>query len=303
MKLQHACKFTGSMGRRLLPTALLAILCASQAAYAAEALAFSARPVSLAALSDTGNTDAAWISDVPDVFVAFTIPDSGAGEAVLSGPGLGLMSDSGSQQSSSSTGYQLSLSGQFVKPSYWRGDVYCAESCVSDGNGGWVYTYVTDYNPTQGFLYKVIREDGDWYVCENFGNDIWLKKEHCSPVTSFDIGVEVSDTRKKILETALNLLGKPYEYGASGPDRFDCSGFVNYCYQAAGLSAPRTSSEIGALANISQSELLPGDIVWRSGHVGIYVGNNQVIHSQNTGTGVMLNESPAAYSAFIRIAD
>ena len=88
------------------------------------------------------------------------------------------------------------------------------------------------------------------------------------------------------LET-LEKLGKPYAYGSSGPDSFDCSGFVNYCYSTVGISVPRTSSEIGAMANISADQLQPGDILWSPGHVSIYLGDGTIIHSEKTGTGVI----------------
>ena len=232
---------------------------------------------------------------------------------IFAGPGDGLPAADGSNASgtaggpssgSAYTGEGIALDGVYVRPSYWRGDVYCAESCVQDpATGEWVYNYTDSYNPTQGYLYKVKYEDGDWYVCENFGNDLWLKKAHCTQVTSLPVNAG-SEARTKILQTAFTQLGKPYAYGASGPDSFDCSGFVNYCYQAAGISVPRTSSDFGAMANISYDQLKPGDILWRSGHVGIYVGvvdgTPRYIHAQKTGTGVVSETLDSGeYAAYV----
>jgi len=80
-------------------------------------------------------------------------------------------------------------------------------------------------------------------------------------------------------------LGSPYVWGATGPDAFDCSGLAQAAYRSAGVSLPRTTySQIDAGRRVSRSELAPGDLVFfYSGisHVGIYVGNGQMIHAPN----------------------
>ncbi|MFC1438233.1 C40 family peptidase [Streptacidiphilus sp. N1-10] len=85
-------------------------------------------------------------------------------------------------------------------------------------------------------------------------------------------------------------LGKPYVWGAAGPDAFDCSGLIEAAWAAAGVSLPRTTYEqINAGQRISVSQLQPGDLVfYYSGisHVGIYVGNHQIIHAPHPGASV-----------------
>ncbi|MFM9447136.1 NlpC/P60 family protein [Streptomyces acidiscabies] len=80
-------------------------------------------------------------------------------------------------------------------------------------------------------------------------------------------------------------LGSPYVWGATGPDAFDCSGLIQAAYRSAGLSLPRTTyAQIGAGRRVSRSQLLPGDLVFfYSGisHVGLYIGNGQMIHAPN----------------------
>ncbi|ALV34034.1 C40 family peptidase [Streptomyces sp. CdTB01] len=87
------------------------------------------------------------------------------------------------------------------------------------------------------------------------------------------------------VQYAYSKLGSPYVWGATGPDAFDCSGLVQSAYRSAGVSLPRTTyAQIDAGRRVSRSELLPGDLVFfYSGisHVGIYIGNGQMIHAPN----------------------
>ncbi|QUC56164.1 C40 family peptidase [Streptomyces sp. A2-16] len=84
---------------------------------------------------------------------------------------------------------------------------------------------------------------------------------------------------------AYSKLGSPYVWGATGPDAFDCSGLIQAAYRSAGISLPRTTyAQIDAGRRVSRSELLPGDLVFfYSGisHVGLYIGNGQMIHAPN----------------------
>lgn len=89
-----------------------------------------------------------------------------------------------------------------------------------------------------------------------------------------------------ILSEAYKHLGKPYVWGAKGPDSFDCSGFTSYVYRmAAGIEIGGTTySQINSGIEVSYSDLQPGDLVFpHSGHVGIYVGGGQMIHAPHTG--------------------
>ncbi|MEV7029298.1 NlpC/P60 family protein [Streptomyces sp. NPDC093272] len=84
---------------------------------------------------------------------------------------------------------------------------------------------------------------------------------------------------------AYSKLGSPYVWGATGPNAFDCSGLAQAAYRSAGVSLPRTTyAQINAGRRVSRSELQPGDLVFfYSGisHVGIYIGNGQMIHAPN----------------------
>jgi cell wall-associated NlpC family hydrolase len=85
---------------------------------------------------------------------------------------------------------------------------------------------------------------------------------------------------------AYGALGKPYQWAADGPGSYDCSGLTMAAWRAAGVSLPHNADmQWNAMAHISRSSLRPGDLVfYRSlGHVGIYVGNNQIIHAPHAG--------------------
>jgi len=158
------------------------------------------------------------------------------------------------------------------------------------------------YNP----FYLLLREQTDrsgtaWYVCRvsanKIGNyyvpdgskvsELWLKKSDCDLKT--DLILETgSAKRAEIVKTAISLLGSRYQYAGSGPDSFDCSGFVNYVMNAAGISVPRSSYQIVQMENqVGINELKPGDITARSGHVGIYVGQGMFVHACDDSTGVV----------------
>ncbi|GGZ52659.1 hypothetical protein GCM10010371_10160 [Streptomyces subrutilus] len=89
---------------------------------------------------------------------------------------------------------------------------------------------------------------------------------------------------------ARGALGKPYVWGATGPGSFDCSGLTQAAWRAAGVSLPRTTyTQINAGRRVSRDQLAPGDLVFfYSGvtHVGLYIGNGQMIHAPRPGSTV-----------------
>lgn len=96
---------------------------------------------------------------------------------------------------------------------------------------------------------------------------------------------------------AHDQLGKPYVWGATGPDAFDCSGLVQAAWAAAGVSIPRdTYSQWAALPHIPQSGIQPGDLLFydAEGHVAIYAGGGMIIDAPQPGENVEevpMNES------------
>jgi len=85
----------------------------------------------------------------------------------------------------------------------------------------------------------------------------------------------------RVLDEAPKHQGKPYRYGATGPDAFDCSGFTQYVYGQVGVSLPRTSADQYAVSEkIAQQDRRPGDLIamknssGRVTHVGVYGGHD-----------------------------
>ncbi|WP_165164156.1 C40 family peptidase [Corynebacterium qintianiae] len=102
-----------------------------------------------------------------------------------------------------------------------------------------------------------------------------------------------------ITGAALAQLGKPYGWGAAGPDSFDCSGLMVWAYAQNGKSIPRTSqAQLAGGTPVPVSDLRPGDIIgYYPGvtHVGMYIGNGQVVHASDYGIPVQvvpLNSMP-----------
>jgi peptidoglycan DL-endopeptidase CwlO len=103
-----------------------------------------------------------------------------------------------------------------------------------------------------------------------------------------------------VVGVAMQYLGTPYVYGGESPSGFDCSGFVMYVFSRVGVSLPRVvSAQYAAGVPVARSEMEPGDLVFFNslGHVGIYIGGNQFIHSPHTGDVVKISSITGYYSS------
>jgi peptidoglycan DL-endopeptidase CwlO len=92
------------------------------------------------------------------------------------------------------------------------------------------------------------------------------------------------------VSVALDQVGDPYQWGGAGPDSFDCSGLTMFAWAAAGVSLPHNSSmQYAATVHVAQSDWRPGDLLFYGSpihHVGMYVGNGQMVEAPYTGAQV-----------------
>lgn len=112
----------------------------------------------------------------------------------------------------------------------------------------------------------------------------------------------VSGKAQQIIANAKKYLGVPYVWGGTTPKGFDCSGFTQYIFRQSGITLPRTTTEQYQIGTyVSKSNLKPGDLVflqntYRQGisHVGIYIGDGQMIHASSS-KGIVISQLSSSY--------
>ena len=121
----------------------------------------------------------------------------------------------------------------------------------------------------------------------NSSNSSNSNKGNSSSNSSSSSGSYVSGST---VSRAYSALGKPYVWGAAGPNSFDCSGLVSFCLTGR-YSHTYSSSDFVGLTKVSNPQ--PGDICVRVGHVGVYIGGGQMIHAPHTGDVVKISAVPS----------
>ncbi|TMQ93088.1 hypothetical protein ETD83_26080 [Actinomadura soli] len=107
-----------------------------------------------------------------------------------------------------------------------------------------------------------------------------------------------SGPARAALSFAYAQLGKPYQYGATGPGSYDCSGLTMKAWAAAGVNVTRTTnSQYAATKRVAKSDLQPGDLVFFNGlgHMGMFVGGGKMIHAPSTGKNVQIVSITSGY--------
>ncbi|MBE6086695.1 MAG: glycoside hydrolase [Clostridium beijerinckii] len=125
-------------------------------------------------------------------------------------------------------------------------------------------------------------------------------KSKSSQKSSSSVAAPSGGSAQAVLNEAYKHLGASYVWGATGPSTFDCSGFTEYVYEhATGIDISRTTyTQIDVGRPVSEDQLQPGDLVFpHAGHVGIYVGNGQMIHAPQTGDVVKVGPVYNFYAA------
>ena len=165
-----------------------------------------------------------------------------------------------------------------------------------------------------GATVTILSSENGWYKATYNGKTGYISADYVtvtsgqasdSAVSKPSNSVSYNGTsakRKAVIEYAAQFLGTPYVYGGSTPSGFDCSGFTSYVFKNTVGSIPRVAqSQFDATTRVSREELLPGDLVFFGSsassisHVGIYVGDDQFIHSPHTGDVVKYDSLNSSY--------
>lgn len=116
------------------------------------------------------------------------------------------------------------------------------------------------------------------------------EEEQPPPSTAQPTDDSYAAKAEKVIEFAKGELGKPYVWGATGPNSYDCSGFTQAAWRAAGVELPRvTYDQVNVGTKVAKSDMKPGDLIFfydDISHVGIYVGGGQMIHASKPGDDV-----------------
>ena len=149
-----------------------------------------------------------------------------------------------------------------------------------------------------------ISESSGWSKISYNGKVGYVSSQYLSDKS--ESGSNASQKADKVIELAKTLLGKPYVWGAEGPSSFDCSGFTQYVFKkAAGVSIPRVSREQSKFGQyVNRNNLQKGDIIafdtegannGNVSHVGIYMGNNDIIHASSGAGKVVISKLNSTY--------
>lgn len=139
--------------------------------------------------------------------------------------------------------------------------------------------------PEESFTYAESREEEEARLAEEAAKEAEQK----------------AGTGQAVVDYACQFIGNPYVWGGTSlTDGADCSGFVQSVYKHFGITLPRTSGEMRSSGRgVSYSEAIPGDIVCYDGHVGIYMGDGQIVNAINSRKGIGI--LPATYTNIITV--
>ena len=151
----------------------------------------------------------------------------------------------------------------------------------------------------QGNKLKVTGQSGDWYKIQlSDGRIGWVSKAYLN----IDLRQEQIN---KVIDTAKAVIGSPYVWGGKSiqDGGFDCSGLTQYAFNEVGFTLNRVSTDQAKQGSVvTIKDMQPGDLVFfsfeRNGvisHVGIYIGNNQMVHSPKTGDVVKITDISTSY--------
>jgi cell wall-associated NlpC family hydrolase len=114
-------------------------------------------------------------------------------------------------------------------------------------------------------------------------------------VADITVADGVHPAARRAVEAALSQVGKPYRWGAAGPDSYDCSGLTMWAWAQAGVALPHNSGmQYAATTRVARDDWQPGDLLFFGNpihHVGMYIGRGQMVEAPYSGTQVRVNSA------------
>lgn len=146
----------------------------------------------------------------------------------------------------------------------------------------------------EAFTYAVSRKSEEAQMTQEV-------QENVQQTETTEVSAQPESNGQAIVDYACQFIGNPYVWGGTSlTDGADCSGFVQSVFAHFGISLPRTTyDQIYAGVEVSYDQAMPGDLICYDGHIGIYIGNGQIVNAQNPEQGIGI--SPATYTTILSV--
>ena len=146
----------------------------------------------------------------------------------------------------------------------------------------------------EAFTYAVSRKSEEAQMTQEV-------QENVQQTETTEVSAQPASNGQAIVDYACQFIGNPYVWGGTSlTDGADCSGFVQSVIAHFGISLPRTTyDQIYAGVEVSYDQAMPGDLICYDGHIGIYIGNGQIVNAQNPEQGIGI--SPATYTTILSV--
>ena len=146
----------------------------------------------------------------------------------------------------------------------------------------------------EAFTYAVSRKSEEAQMTQEV-------QENVQQTETTEVSAQPASNGQAIVDYACQFIGNAYVWGGTSlTDGADCSGFVQSVFAHFGISLPRTTyDQIYAGVEVSYDQAMPGDLICYDGHIGIYIGNGQIVNAQNPEQGIGI--SPATYTTILSV--
>lgn len=146
----------------------------------------------------------------------------------------------------------------------------------------------------EAFTYAVSRKSEEAQMTQEV-------QENVQQTETTEVSAQPASNGQAIVDYACQFIGNPYVWGGTSlTDGADCSGFVQSVFAHFGIILPRTTyDQINAGVEVSYDQAMPGDLICYDGHIGIYIGNGQIVNAQNPEQGIGI--SPATYTTILSV--